>query len=540
MTRAFGSGSPLVPIVVFVLAFALIPVVLLFAGSVASVGGAGGVAAALSDPLDRQAISNSLLQGGLSATVAVALGYPAGLFVGRYVWPGRTLVRSVLLVPFLLPSLVVVLGVEDLFGGGGLVSSALPATAFLGSGVPGIVLANLVFNVPLVVLLTATGCEVGSRDLEETVATLGGSPTRAYRDAWGRPTWVGAAAGGLLTFLFSALSFAPPLLLCGERCYTVEARIWSLDQVLLDPGGAGVLALAMVGLFLAPTLFYLLLVRGLRPMAGRRPPEPRPIPRHHLGVTLLAVETVAVLGGVAVVLGSVLYRTVEPFGGGGPGAAWIALFSPATATRIGIGIPGALANTLLFAGAATGIALGLVIPAAYGIGRRAARGAGLGVLLFVPLLVSPIVLAFSLATFWRPLLGGEGTVWALVIVSQAVLALPFALQTLSLPLSGLSGSVREAAQSLGATRFGAFLDADLPRVRDGLITAGLLAFALGLGEFTATFFLVTPRFTTLPVALYGLANTRQLPIADTAAGLLLLLSLAVFLALSAGGRRVEL
>lgn len=275
-------------------------------------------------------------------------------------------------------------------------------------------------------------------------------------------------------------------------------------------------------------------------MAGRRPPEPRPIPRHHLGVTLLAVETVAVLGGVAVVLGSVLYRTVEPFGGGGPGAAWIALFSPATATRIGIGIPGALANTLLFAGAATGIALGLVIPAAYGIGRRAARGAGLGVLLFVPLLVSPIVLAFSLATFWRPLLGGEGTVWALVIVSQAVLALPFALQTLSLPLSGLSGSVREAAQSLGATRFGAFLDADLPRVRDGLITAGLLAFALGLGEFTATFFLVTPRFTTLPVALYGLANTRQLPIADTAAGLLLLLSLAVFLALSAGGRRVEL
>jgi thiamine transport system permease protein len=540
MRRPLGEWGAVAPILGFVLVFALIPVALLFAGSVESVGGVGGVVSALSDPLDRQAISNSLLQGGLSAALAVALGYPAGVFVGRYSWPGRGLVRSVLLVPFLLPSLVVVLGIEDLFGAQGLLSDPWPSVSVLGSGVPGIVLANLVFNVPLVVLLTATGCEVASRDLEETVATLGGTPGRAYRDAWGRPTWVGAAAGGLLTFLFAALSFAPPLLLCGARCYTVEARIWSLDQVLLDPGGAGVLALAMVALFLAPTLAYLALLRGLRPTTDRRAAGPRRVPRRNLTVALLAAESVGVLGGVATVLGAVLYRTVVPYGGGGAGAAWSTLFAPGTAARVGISIPGALVNTLLFAGAAAGIALLLVIPAAYSAGRHAGRGSGLGTLLFVPLLVSPIVLAFSLATFWRPVLGGEGTVWALVIVSQAVLALPFALQTLTIPLSGLSASVREAAQSLGATRFGAFLDADLPRVRDGLVTAGLFAFALGLGEFTATFFLVTPRFTTLPVALYGLANTRQLPVADAAAGLLLLLSLGVFLAISYGGRRVEL
>ena len=540
MKPLLRGWAPVAPILAFVVAFALVPVALLFVTSVSSVGGWSGLAAALADPLDRQAISNSLFQGGLSAALAVVLGYPAGVFVGRYDWPGRSVVRSVLLVPFLLPSLVVVLGVEDLFGTGGLVSGIWHPASLLGSGVPGIILSNLVFNVPLVVLLTATGCEVASRDLEETVATLGGSPLRAYRDTWGRPTWVGAAAGGLLTFLFSALSFAPPLLLCGERCYTVEARIWSLDQILLAPAGAGVLALAMVALFAVPTLLYLLLVRGLRPATGRRAAEPRRLPRGNPGVVALAAETLAVLGGVATVLAAVLVRTVQPYGGGGAGAAWGALFSPATATRIGIGIPGALSNTLLFAGAAAGIALLLVIPAAYAGGRHPGRGTGLGFLLFIPLLVSPIVLAFSLATFWRPLLGGEGTVWALVIVSQSVLALPFALQTLSLPLSGLSAGAREAAESLGATRFGAFLDADLPRVRDGLVTAGLFAFALGLGEFTATFFLVTPRFTTLPVALYGLANARQLPLADAAAGLLLLLSLAVFLALSLGGRRVEL
>jgi ABC-type Fe3+ transport system permease subunit len=125
-------------------------------------------------------------------------------------------------------------------------------------------------------------------------------------------------------------------------------------------------------------------------------------------------------------------------------------------------------------------------------------------------------------------------------VSQAVLALPFALQSLGIPLAGLTPAAREAAESLGAPRFSAFLDADLPRVRDGLLTAALFAFALGLGEFTATYFLVTPRYATLPVALYGLVNARQLPVADAAAGLLLLLSLVVFLVISVGGRRVEL
>jgi thiamine transport system permease protein len=539
MRRSLGELVMLVPIAAFVALFALLPVGLLFAGSLSAVGGIAGLGSLLTQPLNQHSVANSLLQGGLSAALAVAFGYPAGVLLGRYRWPGRELVRSLLLVPFLLPSLIVVLGIEDLFGAGGLLGTPFPDLSFFGHGTPGVVAANLIFNVPLVVLLTAAGCETASAELEETVVTLGGSPARAYRDAWGPATWIGAAAGGLLTFLFSALSFAPPLLLCGERCYTVEARIWSLDQVLLAPSDAGALALIMVVLFLAPTLGYLYLVRRLATPSGRQARRARPLDRSATTIALV-LETGAVLTAVAVLLGAVLFRTLVPVGGAGPGSAWSALFGPGTARRLGIGIPAAVGNTLLFAIAAAGITVVLAVPAAFAVLRRPGRGSGLGLFLFVPLLLSPVVLALSLATFWRPLLGGEGSVWVLVIVSQTVLALPFALQSLGIPLAGLSPAGREAAESLGAGRFSAFLDADLPRVRDGLVTASLFAFALGLGEFTATYFLVTPRFTTVPVALYGLVGARQLPLADAAAGLLLLLSLAVFLALSLGGRRVEL
>jgi thiamine transport system permease protein len=529
----------LLPAFAFVLLFALVPVAILFVSSMAAAGGASGAARILSDPLNTASVANSLLQGGLSAVFAVAIGYPAGLFFGRYEWPGRGLLRSFLLVPFLLPSLVVVLGVLDLFGPSGLVSSIAPAFAFFGKGVPAIVAANLVFNVPVVVLFTATGAESASSELEETVATLGGGPGRAYLDAWGPPSWVGAAVGGLLTFLFSALSFAPPLLLCGTRCYTVEARVWSLDQVLLQPTAAGVLALAMVGLFLVPTVLYLLLLRQLRAVPSRRPRRP-PLPwRQPLGL-FLCVVTALVLVAEFGVLAAVLYRSIEPSGGAGAGAAWTALFSLTTQQRLGISAPGMVTNTLAFAGAATIVAILLGVALGYAVVGRPRRASALGLLLFLPLLISPVVLAFALASFWRPLLGGSPNVWILVIVSQAVLAMPFALQSIEIPLAGLSPTGRETARTLGATPWGAFADADLPRVRNGLATAGLFAFALGLGEFTATFFLVTPRFTTLPVALYRLADARAFAIADAAAGLLLILSLVVFALMYAGGRRVEL
>jgi len=539
--RQEGFGF-LVPVIAFVALFALLPVTLLFANAFAQVGGVNGFVSVLSAARNLRSLDNSLEQGALSASLAVAIGYPAGIFVGRYSFPGRSLLRSLLLIPFLLPSLVVVLGVLDLFGPSGVVSTALPFTSFFGVGIPAIIAANLFFNVPIVLLLTATGCETASIELEETVATLGGSPFRAYREVWARPTWVGAAAGGLLTFLFSALSFAPPLLLCGasSRCYTLEAQVYALDQTYLQPNAAAVLALAMVLLLLLPTAAYLALVSRLRANPGRRTSGPR-LPNWNAPASwALAVETGLVLSAEAALLAAVLYRTVAPTGPYGAGGAWTALFSSSTTAHLGVSAIGALGNTLFFAVVAALLALLLSVASGYAIVRRPDRAVALGLLLFVPLLLSPVVLAFALSSFWRPVLGAGTNVWTLVIVSQAILALPFALQSLEIPLAGLSSAARDTARTLGASSFGAFLDADLPRVKDGLVTVGLFAFAFGLGEFTATNFLVPPPLTTLPVALYSLSAVRLFPVADAAAGLLLLLSLAVFVVITLGGRRVEL
>ncbi|HYA10602.1 MAG TPA: hypothetical protein VEH10_02885 [Thermoplasmata archaeon] len=534
MRRGSTDLLLLAAVVAVVAAFALVPAGELFARSVASSGGVQGFRVALGSPEDRSALSNSLVQGGLSAALAVAVGYPAGVFLGRYRWFGRGTVRSALLLPFLLPSLVMVLGVLDLFGSAGVVGGPLPVTRWFASGLPGIVAVNLFYNVPIVVVLTATGCEASSADLEETVASLGGSPARAYVETWAWPSWVGAACGGLLTFVFSALSFAPPILLCGKGCDTAEVRVYRLAQLSGQSAAAGVFALLLVVAFLAPALVYVLLVRRLRPARGRSSRARAP-PWSSPGTWALAATFVAVVVAESALVVSVLVRSVVPAGGGPIGRGWQALFSATAGSGLQISAGRAVGNTLFFAALAAAVAIVLAISSSFVTSRRPALATGLGLVMFVPVLLSPVVLAQALATFWEPLWGGAANVWLLIVLSQALLGLPFAVQSLEIPLAALPRAVAESAETLGSSPWGAFVDAELPRVRRGLQTALLFAFALGLGEFTATNFLVTPAFWTLPVAVFALTNARLFAAAGAAAALLLALSVVVFAAIIAIG-----
>ncbi|HZY91778.1 MAG TPA: ABC transporter permease subunit [Thermoplasmata archaeon] len=539
MRESLHPFAFLAPVGFFLLLFGLLPVAVLFGAGVASEGGVAGVARVLADPLNAAALRNSLLQGSLSALGAFLVGYPVGLFLGRHEWRGRRLVQGLLLVPFLLPSLVVVLAVQALFGPAGYLGTSAPALRILGEGVGGIVAVNVLFNLPVVALLTAVGVESSSSALEETALTLGASPARAYRDVWGLPSLVGAAAGALLTFLFSALAFAAPILLCGPRCYTLEARVFSLATILLDPAAASVLALLMVAFLAAPAALYLFVVYRLRRRAGAS--RRRRVVWRNPATMLLASLSAIVVGGIVLVLGVILGRSILPTRPGGPwGDSWSALLSPRVPAALGISLGGALVNTLLFATAAALLALLLGVVTGHATTRRPRAGQTVQFLLFLPLLLSPVVLAFALAQFWRPLLGGESAVWLLILLSQAMLALPFALQTLQVALLRLPSGPRESARLLGASPFRAYVDADLPALGGALIAATLFAFAIGLGEFTATYFLATPAFTTLPVLLYDLDGIRQVAAANAAAAVLLLVSLGVLLAIALGGRRVEL
>jgi thiamine transport system permease protein len=310
--------------------------------------------------------------------------------------------------------------------------------------------------------------------------------------------------------------------------------------VFLSPGAAAGLALLLVAFLVLPAALYLTLVARLRAARRTRDRTPRFVPWRRPLVWPLLVAVGVLVVGVVALLGAVLDAAARPAGPGAPAfSAFVELFGPSVTARLGVSTFAATANSVFFAGVATALALLFAVGTGFSLVGRPNTARGLRALVFAPLVVSPVVLSFALSQFWRPVFGGGPTVGVLILLAQATLAIPFALPAVEVALRRLPASLRESAEALGATPWSGYLDVELPLVRDGLITAGLFAFALSFGEFTATYFLATPAFTTLPVELYRLEGLRLPAVAAAAAGLLVLVSLAAFLVIVRGGRRVE-
>jgi thiamine transport system permease protein len=172
----------------------------------------------------------------------------------------------------------------------------------------------------------------------------------------------------------------------------------------------------------------------------------------------------------------------------------------------------ALQTSLRVAVDATLLALALGLVVSVLVSRRPTRRAGrrgLAVLdgvFMLPLGVSAVTIGFGfLVTLDRPPLDLRSSPW-LVPVAQALVALPLVIRTVAPVLRSIDQRQREAAASLGAGPLRVLATVDLPLAWRSLLAAAGFAFAVSLGEFGATSFLVRPSDPTLPVLIYQLVS----------------------------------
>jgi thiamine transport system permease protein len=104
-------------------------------------------------------------QALLSTLASLLLGLPGAYVLARYEFPGRRTIRSLTLVPFVLPSIMVAVGFAAMFGSNGPPNRALAALGFptieLMFTLQIIVLAHAFYNAPLVVRVVAAAWENG-------------------------------------------------------------------------------------------------------------------------------------------------------------------------------------------------------------------------------------------------------------------------------------------------------------------------------------------------------------------------------------------
>jgi thiamine transport system permease protein len=490
----------------------------------------GAVLEVLGRPRVHRVIWFTVWSSVLGTTFAVLLGLPAAHLLYRREFRGRRVLRALLLVPFVLPTVVVGVAFRELIGESG-------PLGFLGlDGSAAAIVAGLVFfNVAVVIRAVGASWESLDPRPAEAAAALGAGPAHVFRTVTLpalRPAIVSAAS---VVFLFCATAFGVVLTLGGLRYSSVETEIYLLTTNLLDLQAAAALSIVQL---LAITA--LLVVTGrlravpdpslARSMARHRRPSPGDWPG------LLATGLVVVLVGMplaALVVGSLRSGDTWTL------ANYRALSGEGSHQALLVPVTDALVTSLRTAVDATWMSLSLGLLVAVVVTRRSrsrserrVRGL-LDGLFMLPLGVSAVTLGFGfLITLDQPPLDFRDSL-LLVPIAQALVALPLVVRTLVPVLGGVDDRQRQAAASLGAGPVRAFMTVDLPVMWKPLLAAAGFAFAVSLGEFGATSFLARDDHPTMPIVIfrlighpgamnYGMALAASVVLAATTAVVMLL------------------
>jgi thiamine transport system permease protein len=500
LARATAGRAALAAVpLAFLGVFFVYPVITIVARGLAPDGGLDldPLRTVVSDPGLRHVIWFTLWQATVSTALTLAVGLPGAYVLSRYEFRGRRVVRALVTVPFVLPTVVVGTAFAALLGPGGpLAGLELDQTVWA------ILLAHVFFNYAVVVRTVGGLWAHLDPHQEEAARMLGASRWRAFTSVTLPSLRPAIATAAAVVFLFTFTSFGVILILGGPRFSTLETEIYRQTAELLN-----------LPLAAALTLVQLVAVAALLVLTGRIQG------REHAALRLRAASETArhartprerlVLGGnlammgllVGVPIAALVDRSLDTPTGYGFGY-YRALNGLHRGSTLFVSPLNAIGTSLRYAVVATALAVAVGGCAAVVLTRRTGRlWEGL---VSLPLGVSAVTVGFGFLITLDAAPLDLRTSWVLVPIAQALVALPFVVRVMTPVLRAIDPHLREAAATLGASPRRVWREVDLPIVaRAGLVAAGF-AFAISLGEFGATLFIVRPTTPTLPVLIFRL------------------------------------
>ena len=467
---------------------------------VSLLGASGNWLARLVEPNTLGVVWFTIWQAALSTVITVIIAIPGAYLLYRRSFPGQQLVRALITVPFVLPSIVVAVGftvfrsVHEFYQGLGL--------TFLADPVYWIIAAHVFVNYSIAVKTIGGVWSTMDADIEAAAELDGAGRLRtlvAISLPQLKPAIYSASA---LIFLFSATSFGIVLVLGGGQVQTIETAIFFAATQRLDLELAAALVLVQT---LITALAFLVVTKlakdsfGLEQVfEGSRKPK---VDRRDL---LALVISVAIwVGLLAMPLMLVLVRAFEVSGKFGF-ENFVNLGTRGARDLLNITFVDAAANSLRNMTVAAIIAFVLGTLISWLLIRTRFRF--LDLVFLLPLGVSSVVLGFGfLVSFdatWFPLRSS----WLIVPLAQALIALPMVVRLVHPALVSLGREPIEQAQLDGATSWQSWRFIESRMIRSVLLTALGFAAIISIGEFGASSFLANGSQATIPTLLFRLIS----------------------------------
>ena len=488
-------------------------------------------------------------QALLSTLLAVLIGLPWAYIFTRYDFPLKNILRSLTIVPFVLPAITVAVGFILFFGNNGYLNRILMEIFHL-QGPPlkvlyslkGIVLAHAFYNAPIITRMVHAQWERLDPSYEESAQALGAGRLRRFFEVTLPLLLPSLMTSAALAFIFCFLSFPIVLALGGARFSTLEVEIYTQFIVLYQGKLGAALAIVEVLLSLGFTYGYIWLEgRFTRELGAVQVRRTVPL-LGSLSWGKALLWLFIFLSGLLFLgpLVSVFYDSLTREWAGRTifTLHWYSyIFRPEYEALIGAPPLRAVLNSFQFGLLAMGLATLVGLPISFVIARYRFRGRRLfDTLVMAPLGVSSVAFGAALltATLRTPLRGG----WLAIPLAHAILAYPFVIRAVVPVLEGLERGLVEAARGLGATRPRAFLDVELPLIRRGLLVGAVFAFAISLGEISATIMLARPEWKTMPLVINDLRAARSFGGASAMSSLLILVTGGAFVLIERFGERL--
>lgn len=514
-TRLPSSGGLVwLPPLAFLLAFFLLPILSVF--RLAAEQAVVGVITAADWVRVGRALGFTFWQAGLSTILTLLLGLPAAWIFTTFRFPGKSILRTLSSLPFILPTVVVAAGFNALIGPRGwlnlglmhVFSLAEPPLELMNT-LGAILLAHAFYNTSIIIRLVGAAWSQLDPRLEQAARVLGASPWETFRKVTFpllRPTLLAAT---LLVFLFDFSSFGVILLLGGARFATLEVEIYIQALHMLNLPLAGLLSVIQLLCTLAMMEVYLRLAKGtdiplLPRLGGEGNRSPRSLREWALVGSILTVLGVF----MAAPVGALVFRSFvrldpdrgqrEGFQSGFTLDYYTEIFQNRQQSMFYVPPGDAAMNSLVYAAATAAIALPIGLLAVYALKRRGRLSRWLDGLIMLPLGTSAVTLGLGFVVTFT----GFTTSPLLLPLAHSLVALPIVVRTLLPAAVSIPPSLRQAAAVLGAAPLRVWANVDLPIISRAMIVGAMFTFTVSLGEFGATTFLARPDRPTLPVAIY--------------------------------------
>ncbi|HWA20064.1 MAG TPA: hypothetical protein VG757_13820 [Devosia sp.] len=457
-------------------------------------------------------------QATLSTLFSLIVGIALAWALNRLRFPGRNLVVGLFASAIVTPGLIVAFGLLSVWGRNGWLSRS--SDALFGApldisifGLGGVVAAHIILDGAFAARILLARLDALPEARLKTGQSLALSGWQRFTIIdW--PAMRGTLPGlGAVIFLLAFTSFPIVLLLGGgPAVQTLEVAIYSAVRLDFDLNAAVTLALAQIAVCAA----IILLSSAFSPIPTSLS---QPAAMHWC-------DSIAARSGQWFVLVLCLL---------GFGLPLVAVLGDGLTGALSLAASASFWNAILTSlGIATASAvLALVLSLAVAASRAASSlrwfRIAVGVPAYAYLAVPAVALSLGAFLFVRELgIAPETAAPLVVIVANALLALPFALATLGPAFDAIVRSRGKLMRSIGLSGARQFREIEWPILAGDIGIVVALAFCFSLGDLGVIALFGTQDFVTLPLYMLRALGAYRTNDAAAVAALMLVLTIAAF------------